>query len=98
MDTESIFYHFGWILGVVWLILGIGQVYIGLQGQATTNFSDWETYTWLGRPVRNRCRMANLVVLFILATATRHQCSLNALNSSIRGAYLTSNFLDSKGV
>ena len=49
MDKAArIFYHVGWIVGVAWLVIAVGQVYIGLQGRVTTNFDGWGTYTWLG--------------------------------------------------
>jgi Flp pilus assembly protein TadB len=42
------FYHFGLLIGVGWLVIAASQIFIGLQGQATTNLDGWSTYTWLG--------------------------------------------------
>lgn len=48
VDPEEVLYHFGWIIGVGWMALALGQILVGLEGRATMGFAGWETYAWMG--------------------------------------------------
>ena len=44
---EKIFYHGGWLVGVGWVLLGLLQVYLGMQFRIQTDSTLAEVYQWL---------------------------------------------------
>lgn len=45
---KRIQYHSGWIVGVSFVLLGLWQLYIGIQFQRTTGVIDVDMHTWFG--------------------------------------------------
>lgn len=49
MDKAArFFYHLGWLVGVGWLVIGAGHIFIGLRAQSRAYFYGWGTCTLLG--------------------------------------------------